>query len=156
MKITSQFIEVALARYFNYRINIIVPNVHWGLGLSYECDLVIVTSSGYATEIEIKTSKQDIKNDFKKASYAHHSKLFKRFFYAVPEKLKDCDLLPADCGLLTVDNNMRCKLIRPPRINKNSRKLTSKEIAKILHLGCMRIWSLKNIIEGNRRNECKN
>ena len=46
--------------FFNYRANLIVPNISWGLGL-HECDLLVLTSSGYATEIEIKVSKADLK-----------------------------------------------------------------------------------------------
>ena len=148
----STQIEIALARHFNYRTNIIVPNVWWGLGLAYECDLVIVSKRGWATEIEIKTSKQDIKADFKKASYAHKSNLMKRFYYAVPEKLSKYELLPVDCGLISVNNDLECKLLRPPRINKNARKLRQDEIEKVLHLGCMRIWSLKDVINRKNRN----
>jgi hypothetical protein len=50
--------EVELGRYFNYRQNIIVSNVSWGLGI-HECDLLIITKSGYATEVEIKVSLSD-------------------------------------------------------------------------------------------------
>lgn len=142
MRFNSTHIEIAVANHFNPRVNIIVPNVWWGLGLFHEADLLIVTSSGYATEVEIKISEQDIKNDLSK-NHNHESKKIKRFYYAVPEFLKDSEYLPKDCGLITVDDNLRCKTIRAPRINKAARKLSDKEILKLLHLGCMRIWSLK-------------
>lgn len=135
-------IEIALAKHFNPRQNIIVPNVWWGFGLNYEADLIVVHKSGYATEIEIKTSKQDIKRDLKKR-YFHNSNKIRRFFYAVPWHLADSEYLRSDCGLIVVNEKLHCKTIRAPRHNKQAQRLTETEIRKILHLGCMRIWSLK-------------
>lgn len=66
MKLNARDIEIAIAKMFNYRMNVIVPNVSWGLGLRCECDLLIVSQRRYATEIEIKVSKSDIKADKKK------------------------------------------------------------------------------------------
>ena len=141
-KLKASDIEIALALNFNFRQNIIVPNVYWGLGLNHEADMIIVSKSGYAFEIEIKTSLADIKAD-KKKKLAHYSEKIRRFSFAVPDYLADCKDLPRDCGLITVRNDLHCKTIRPPRINKNARPLNNKEISKILHLGCMRIWKLK-------------
>lgn len=53
---TAKEIEIAIARYFGIRQNAIVPNVSWGLGFPYECDLLILRDSGFAIEIEIKIS----------------------------------------------------------------------------------------------------
>lgn len=124
MKLNARDIEIAIAKMFNYRMNVIVPNVSWGLGLRCECDLLIVSQRRYATEIEIKVSKSDIKADKKKHPAAHKSGLIRRFYYAVPDYLQDCEALPADCGLIVVDNNLRCKTIRAPRINKKAQALT--------------------------------
>jgi len=147
--------EIELARFFDSRANIIIPNVHWGLGLAYEADLVIVNPSRYVTEIEIKVSKGDIKADLSKKYYAHKSRKIKKFFYAVPENLIDCEYLPLDCGLIVVSEqgkksrarinkrSNRCRIIRPPRVNSRAEKLTDKEYSHLLHLGCMRIWNLK-------------
>ena len=55
-------IEEAVARYYDYRSHIIVPNVSWGWDI-HECDLIVVRPSGYAIEIEIKRSRADIKAD---------------------------------------------------------------------------------------------
>ena len=54
-------IEIAIAKHFNTRVNLIVPNIYWGLGFDYELDLIIVTQSHYAWEVEIKTSISDLK-----------------------------------------------------------------------------------------------
>ena len=51
--------EVALMKHFGIRQNIIVPNVSWSF-LNYEADLVVLTKSNYATEIEIKISKATV------------------------------------------------------------------------------------------------
>jgi hypothetical protein len=44
-------IEIAVARHFNPRQKLIVPNVSWGLGFHYELDLLVVTQSRYAWEV---------------------------------------------------------------------------------------------------------
>lgn len=137
--------ECALARHLNTRMNLIVPNVFWGLGLNYEADLVVVKSSGWAYEIEIKTSKQDLKADKKKKFYAHCSNKFKYLYFAVPEDLVNVavELIPERSGLFSVKSNGMVSLIRPPKINKNARKLTEKEIIKLGSLSNMRMWNLK-------------
>lgn len=80
-------IELALAEYFGWKRNIIAFNV---LGVSsvlpigHECDMLVVTPSGYLTEIEIKRSYADFCADFKKEHH-HTSRVpLKDFYYAVP------------------------------------------------------------------------
>lgn len=143
--LTTADIEIAVARFLNPRINVIVPNVSWGFGLRHECDLLVVSPLGYAMEIEIKTSRSDIKADQKKG-HRHISNKIKRFSFAVPDYLVDCPELPKDCGLIAVDQTLKCETLRPPRINKSAGKLTDKQILKLLHLGCQRIWSLKEAV----------
>jgi hypothetical protein len=53
-KLRAPDVELAVARFFNYRINLIVPNIYWGFGLNYEADLLIISPAAFATEIEIK------------------------------------------------------------------------------------------------------
>lgn len=48
---TSIELEEATARLFCFVKNIIVPNIHEGLGL-HECDLLIVRKTGYALEVD--------------------------------------------------------------------------------------------------------
>ena len=66
-KLTIDEIELAIVNsgIFNKRGDIFVPNVSWGL-LNHEADMVVMTKSGYLTEIEIKRSWEDFKADFKK------------------------------------------------------------------------------------------
>jgi hypothetical protein len=149
-KLNTSDVEFAVARYFNPRINLIVPNVYWGLGFSYELDLLICSPAGYCTEVEIKVVKSDIKAEEKK-SHRHDSKKIRRFFYAVPDYIQDCEYLPMDCGLITVDKNLFCKTIRAPRVNKIARPLREDEYITLLKLGCMRIWTLKETLADIRR-----
>ena len=45
---------------------VIIPNFYFGW---YEMDVFRLTSSGFVTEYEIKTSRADLKNDFKKSRF---------------------------------------------------------------------------------------
>lgn len=117
--VKSVEIEYLLADLFNYRQNLIVPNVSYGLGFSFEADLVVVTAAGYGTEIEIKTSKADLLRDFKKGggwkggkwftdangkvslNDVHRKHWMKRFYFAMPKKMeKYMDVIPDDCGVI--------------------------------------------------------
>lgn len=149
---TSRQIELALARYFNHRLNLIVPNVSWGLpGLGHECDMLIVRPSGFAVEVEIKVSRSDLKADMQKW-HGHKSKLVRQLWFAVPEKLLRCaELVPEHAGILSAVTDkwggIDIKSHRPARVNTEARPLTQEQRLKVSHLGCMRIWSLKHGLE---------
>ena len=64
-KTTTLEMEVHLSSFLNFRTNIVVPNVSWGM-FSHECDLIRLTPSGYCSEIEIKVSLADLKKDQEK------------------------------------------------------------------------------------------
>lgn len=134
-------IEISVAKYFDYRRNVIVPNVSWGLGLRYEADLVVLRKSGFAIEIEIKTSASDIKADLKKGSSAHCSNLFRELWFAVPDNLAQNQNIPEKAGILAIGNEI--KIVRPARRNSNAQCWDNKRRNKLLELGLMRIWKLK-------------
>ena len=141
--------EVKLAKHFNYKQNLIVPNISWGLYLNHntlhECDLLVLTTSNYLWEIEIKISKSDLIAD-KKKWHGHHNPNIKRLYFAIPEYLKDCiEHIPDRAGIIIVKNKYRCEQIRKPRIDKGY-QLTDKEKLKMAILGSMRIWALKKKI----------
>lgn len=90
----------------------------------WESDYFCVNKEGYSFEIEVKISKADFKNDFKKEKH----KLFldkdtkrlvpNRFYYAVPRGLiKETDL-PPYAGLIIVDGSHATIEKRAPFINK--------------------------------------
>lgn len=146
---TSLQVELSVTWFFNPRRNIVVPNVSWGLGV-HECDLMVITPAGYATEVEIKVSRSDLLAD-KKKRHQHKSAKIRRLFFAVPSELEDYALqnIPAHAGLLSMRPRgwgRLCELVRPAKINADARKLTPAEVLKVAHLGCMRIWDLKSTL----------
>ena len=138
-------IEIAVAHHFDWLRNIIVPNVSYGWGLRYEADMVIVTKAGYAQEVEIKCTRGDIKADLKK-QHSHDSNRFRRLWFAVPEKLADNPNIPERAGILAVIDGvygMSVKTVRGGFINRQAIKMEDYHVRKLLELGVMRVWSLK-------------
>jgi len=132
---------------------IVIPNISFGLNL-HECDLLAVSKSRWATEIEIKTSKRDTRDDLKK-KHGHKSNKIKHLYFALPPEAENddewLDLVPERAGIIIVEHwrygTYNCRVIRKPQKNKGSRKLTKEEYEKFLKLGCVRIWSLKQKIK---------
>lgn len=151
----AQEVEIAVANYFCYRRNIIVPNISWGMGLRYEADVVVLRPSDYAVEIEIKVSAADIKADLKK-KYQHDSNLFCELWFAVPEELTEHPDIPKHAGVLSVGKLGRVKVIRKPKRNKAGKKWTQEQRGKLLHLASMRTWTLKqNLLRHRKLSEGK-
>jgi hypothetical protein len=159
MKLNAQDIEVLVANHFGYRQNIIVPNVSWGLGFRHECDLLVVRpQTGFADEVEIKISASDIRADAQKG-HEHISTKIRRLWFAVPQELCRHARIPVRAGVLSIWRyeewgryQWRVAVMRKPVIQKQARPLTPKEIEHLLHLGCMRIWDLKQAL-ARRRHE---
>lgn len=125
-------IEVAIMGEFDYRANLIVPNITDQMGsLAFETDMLVLTKSGYAYGFEIKVSKSDLKADFKKKHHAQfdivrngkmglerfYSK-FKHFSYAVPSELREAaiSLIPDFCGLYVFEKaTYKLICIREPK-----------------------------------------
>lgn len=147
--ITAMRIELECAEYFNYRLNLIVPNVSWMLGRR-EADLVVLRPSNYAVEVEIKVSASDLKADLKKW-HGHKSRLFRELWFAVPDALKDPPAIPERAGILAITGEIgskygryRVNKIRPAKHNPIAIKWTPEQREKLLHLAAMRIWGLKS------------
>jgi len=160
-------VEIAVMEYLDVRRNIVVPNVFWGMpGLSYEADVISLTPSGYATEIEIKVSKSDLLRD-KRKRHNHKSKLFKYLYFAVPEKLQNTalEVIPERAGLLVVvENNYgtysvrNIKKVREAECNKMVQCWDYPRRFKLAKLGAMRILSLKMALknrEKGKENDCE-
>ena len=144
-KLNCRDIEITVGTYFDYLVNLIVPNVHWGLDL-HECDLLILSKAGYATEVEIKTSRADLIAD-KKKKHGHHSKRIKYLYFAIPDYMvKDIEHIPERAGIIVVystgDSRGRCYKMRKPKYNSDVRKFTEAERCKMARLGALRIWDL--------------
>ena len=143
-KLTANHIELAVAHLYSWRENIIVPNVSWGLqGLGHEADMLIVNpQSLYTKEIEIKVSASDIMADLEKR-HGHHSDLIKELYFAVPEALAGHCGIPQRAGIIAVSDDLKARVVRRPEINRQAKPLNRHQLNKVLHLGVMRIWSLK-------------
>jgi hypothetical protein len=155
-KLKTDEMEVALARYFNPRQKLVVPRIAWGFSnISHECDLIVLTKSGYLYEVEIKISKQDLIKDIKK-NHHHNSEYIKFLYFAIPDYLKDgMDKIPERAGILVVSRNTEHQrsdsklsygfnvvIMRKPQL-QSKHKLTDEERYQIARLGALKIWGLK-------------
>ena len=158
MKATD--VELVLSDHFNYRQNLIVPNVHWGMNLLYEADMVVLRKSGWAVEIEIKVTAADIKADTKKR-HQHDSRLFKELWFAVPIELAEHPMIPAHAGILAAwrydggrvgyghSQKPYLKGTRAPTVRRDAKKWSDADRIKLLSLGSMRVWTLKAALARN-------
>lgn len=158
--------EIAMMKHIGVRQNCVVPNVSWGIAGLHECDLLSLSLSGYATEIEIKISKADLIKD-KKKSHGHEHNHIKYLMFAVPEKLEEIAMehIPERAGLYIVSQyhinydlypearntpynriKYRVKIARGCTANKTAHKWSDKERLDLFRLGTMRILGLKESV----------
>jgi hypothetical protein len=173
--LTAQDIEIAVARHFDSRVNLIVPNVHWGWDLRHEADMIVLRPSGYCDEVEIKTTRADIRADLKKR-YSHwESRRIARVWFAVPYQLAQCPEIPAAAGILSVMRGRQeyvddkwvwipwrpgdsswtdsVTVVRPARLRPKAERqtVTDAQRVKLAELGAMRIWDLKATLAARRK-----
>ena len=153
--------EIAVMKECNFRQNIVVPNVSFGIvrywkensiteyDELHECDVLKVTMAGYATEYEIKVSRSDFKADLKK-KHKHDSKFIKQLYYTVPFEMLDFakEHLPEYAGLAFVKDG-KLNYWKDAPIRKDCFKWTDKELFKLTRLGTMRIVGLKSALAKN-------
>ena len=158
-KYRADEVEIMVARHFNPRINLIVPNVSWGLGLRHECDMLILRPSGYAVEIEIKVDVYDLRKDKDKRKWIWDAnKIIKQTYFAVPKELEsEIENIPAGCGFITVEcgheyyTQQTVDVVKPAKVNRFAERLDEKKILKLHRLAAMRIWGLKEkLIKGRK------
>lgn len=171
-KITTLEMEIALMRYFGVTKYLIINNTYETM---FECDILAITKAGYATGVEIKVSKSDLKNDLKKKhiknlgskvpyfnkdAKEHYFGQFKKFYYAVPIELQDEALkqIPSFCGLFiayeTKYYGIQIKEIRKPSILYKY-KWSMEKMMRVAWLGTMRIQGLKESLLSYKK-EIKN
>ena len=140
---TTPEMEIILAYFFDFRKNLIVPNVKWGFGLKHEADLLILYPSGFCDEIEIKVSKADLLKD-KEKKHKHRSNKVRALYFAIPFELEDqIENIQENAGVYVVYNKRKVILKRPARVNGRATKATKKDREHLYHLAAMRIWNLK-------------
>lgn len=139
-----------------------LPNLSYGL-LDYEADFVVLSKSGYLTEVEIKRSWEDFKADFKKL-HRHDAEQVYYFYYCVPESIYDkvIEFLKAKYG----DNvhtpavlyyTEQGQVVRTgfgfPYNEGKHRKLFIEEQLKIVRLASLRYWNLLEKIQEPTKTE---
>jgi hypothetical protein len=131
--------------------------------LDFEADYISLSEAGYATAIEIKITKSDLKADLKKKHIARltsaplkswgkrtaldiYYKRLKYFYYAVPPKLIETalDQIPDFAGLMEVTEN-GINVIRKPQVLFNF-KWNDVLRYKLARLGSIKAYNLKNKI----------
>lgn len=161
-------IESSIMNYrdFNFRQNLMVFRVSDFSGVvNHECDCLIMSKSGYLTEIEIKRSYSDFLADFKK-KHVHQDERIKLFYFLVhesfAEKVKDklIELKHIPSGIYIYDDNAKISFYKKSsEVNKsfkyddnecirygnnNAKKLFLEEQYQLARLGAMRY---KNMTE---------
>lgn len=158
MKWTEERVATAIAKtLFDWRRNVVVPNLSWGMGLGFEIDLGVLSDSDWLTEVEIKISIADLKQDAKK--YRHRleaspsaESTIRRKFFALPHEInqkrfnydRGTTPIPEGCGLIIVSgapNGDVAKIETEAPIRQGARKLRADEREKMLRLGYIRFWA---------------
>ena len=150
-KLNSGHVERALRNHVNFRTHKLIPEAtipftksRWD---SYRADYMIVNSSGYGTELEIKVSMSDWKNDLKKPKWDNIPAWVTRFIYVVPEHLGVPDWVPAHAGIWHVytelpSNRLWIKVVRAPkRIGKE--KVPQEVVDKWIGNLYYRFWNMR-------------
>ena len=107
MKVTANEIQKALMFFVKGSYDVVLPNFYFGWN---ECDVFRITQTDYVIEYEIKVSRSDFLNDFKKESRDNkkHDVLKcgegkycpNRFFFVVPDGLVSASEVPSYAGLI--------------------------------------------------------
>lgn len=139
--------------------NLVVPNIESGFG---EMDVLKVSRVGYATEYEIKVSKNDFNKDKEKLD--KHNSYKRAFTFCLPEKgipnyfiyvvpatlnLTAADV-PVYAGLYNVDEHGYLTTVKsPPRIHRQKfREFWIEKIARSLNAKYLHHYFYK--LEANR------
>lgn len=162
MKWTEERVATAIARtLFDWRRNVVVPNLSWGMGLGWEIDLGVLSDAGWLTEVEIKVSLADFKRDASKYRHQleaspHAETKIRRKFFAMPHEINQKRFgyevrsdypLPEGCGLIVVSggpNGDSAKITQEATINPSARKLRPDEQRDMLRLGYIRFWAQRD------------
>lgn len=125
----------------------VVPNVSWAL-LPYEADLLVVSKAGYLTEVEIKVTMADWRQDFLKHKWDAFGfpkpEQIKRHYYACPEALAKRypeieAMMPFGSGVISVGEK-RVEILKEAKTKPNHRRLKDSEIQILLRLGMLKAW----------------
>lgn len=146
---------------WNLRTMIAVPNVSWGL-LNHEADILVISKSGYASEIEIKRSWEDFLADMKKTEHHVDERVY-YFYYCVPASIWGRVMnylvdnkIPVTGVFVYTDERNAIPILYHAMVTKEGpivpferyngkRKLFLEEILTVARLGCIRYWTLRGV-----------
>ena len=161
---TSNKIVSALTRslaVFDRRKYLILPNAYYGMGFSYEMDLLIITWTGrIGYEVEVKISLADLKRDLSKSKFETNKRTGRNrlsdrvagMWYAMPIQVweKGAEHVPDDAGVIVIGEVSRgswtdtvASVVRKPARKKGLYKWKDQELAKMAHLLSMRLLDHK-------------
>jgi len=162
MKLSDE-ITINVYRYLDQGRNgdIILRNFYLG---SYEMDVMLLKKSGYITEFEIKISRSDFFNDFKKNRWGEnkHECIGKgigssnRFMFVVPKGMVSVSEVPKHAGLAYYEpfnnplypNQGHVNIIKPaPMIHKNKHFVTAEDFHQLAYKVSFRETTFRNIVE---------
>lgn len=141
---TTAELELKVVGLIGYREHVVVPNVSWGLGLGHECDMLVLDNKNRFTEIELKVRVSDFKKDLEK-EHGHRDKRISRLVYAMPAAVleKVIALVPANAGIISTHPERSRPYWHRQCKHRVVEAVDAETIRKFMHLGCMRIWTLK-------------
>lgn len=163
---SAEIAGILVSDLFHFRRYLIVSNVSWGL-LPWEADLLVMTSAGYVSEIEIKISIADLKRDRSKAKWRqwddYHSMIKARWF-AMPadvwEHKEACSCIPAGAGVIVCQKpkpwNFGASVVVEATQSATTKPLTQDEQFKLARLGTMRHWSRLSRMSRKQAQEATN
>ena len=129
-------IELELMKYFHFEKNIIAFNVMGVssiLPLAHEADMLVVSKSGYLTEVEIKRTLADFCADFKKSHRHESNGLVSEFVYCIPEGMLDKAVKELEVQRFVPTGLLLCQLLpvktREPAYDLTVLSLRSKLIS---------------------------
>lgn len=164
-------VEAAIRRHVDHRANTLIPEaaVRCGVGTPHFCeyraDFMMITASGYGTELEVKISRSDWRADLSKSKWADMPAWVTRFIYVVPEQLGIPEFVPEHAGvwhvvprLVTLDkytdeerrgaDGYEIVLARAPKL-LGREKVPAAVVAKWMRNFYYRYWDQR--IHGERR-----
>lgn len=137
-----------------------IPNIFM---YGWESDFLLVRTSGFIVEFEIKCSVIDFKKDFQKTTFSwnkavekipKHDALQKGegpnyFYYVMPievyEKVKT--LMPPWCGVLTVREGVTKLALEQDALRLHKEKITDAQSRKILHSAYYRFMNYYKLVQ---------
>lgn len=151
-KITRSFLH-----HINNGNEIIIPNFY----MTWEMDIFRMLQSWYIYEYEVKISRADFKNDFKKHYWDRnkHDVLknwgleCNRFYFIVPRDLIKIDEVPEYCWLIYFDETPKWWIFKTVKnaklLHKEKRewdlKFVSYLLTKIAYRECLKGWEVRKL-----------